>query len=142
MEMGTSDTVFDPIRRIRVRRTPEEEVRQAMVYYLTHRLGYPAELMANEASITVGKVRRRCDTVVFSPADRTPLLILEYKAPGVAIDESTMQQALEYNSALGAKAVVLTNGKALSVLRLPSPGQPARYLPAIPSFEALADASF
>ena len=136
------ETVYDPIRKARVKRTPEEEVRQSVVYYLTTQLGYPPELLANEASITVGKVRRRCDTVVFDPRSRTPLMILEYKAPAVSLTEETLKQALEYNSVLGAKVIVLTNGRVISVCRLPSEGRAAEYLQALPPFKELSSESF
>lgn len=130
------ETVFDPIRRVRVKLTPEERVRQSVVFYLTEHLGYPPELIANEASITVGKVPRRCDTVVFAPQSRSPLMVLEYKAPEVPITQKTVEQALEYNSVLSARVIVVTNGLTMSVLRTPAPGS-AEYLDAVPPFDRL-----
>ncbi|WP_288171950.1 type I restriction enzyme HsdR N-terminal domain-containing protein, partial [Porphyromonas sp. CAG:1061] len=59
--------IYDPIRKKEVPLTPEERVRQAVVHLLTHQLDYPPTLIANEYTITVGKLSRRCDTVVFTP---------------------------------------------------------------------------
>lgn len=130
------ETVFDPIRKLRVALTPEERVRQSVVYYLTSQLRYPPELLANEATITVGKVLRRCDTAVFHPETRMPLMVLEYKAPTVPITDITLRQILEYNSVLGAKVLVVTNGKTMSVLRVTESGE-AGYLDEIPPFDQL-----
>ncbi|MCI6279264.1 MAG: type I restriction enzyme HsdR N-terminal domain-containing protein [Porphyromonas sp.] len=130
------ETVFDPIRRVRVKLTPEERVRQSVVFHLTHALGYPPELISNECAITVGKTLRRCDTVVFAPRDRTPLMILEYKAPEVPVSAKTVAQALEYNSVLSARVIVVTNGRTMSVLRCHEGGG-TQYLDAIPQYESL-----
>ena len=45
--------VFDPIRKIFCALTPEEEVRQKMLYYLVEVKKYPAGLIAVEFSIKV-----------------------------------------------------------------------------------------
>ena len=137
-----AETVFDPIRGTRVKLTPEERVRQSVVHHLTSALGYPPELLANEAVITVGKVRRRCDTVVFDRRDRTPLMVLEYKAPEVALSEKVLTQALEYNAVLGAKVVAITNGREMHLLRCAAPGRPAAFLDAFPTYDRLASTEF
>ena len=142
METEAFETVFDPIRGLRVKLTPEERVRQGYVDHLIHALGYPADLIANEAAIRVGKTLRRCDTVVFSPKDRTPLMILEYKAPEVPVTEKTLRQALEYNSVLGAKAIVVTNGRVMSVLKVTAIGSDPAPLEALPTFEELSSDDF
>ena len=136
------ETVFDPIRGVRVKLTPEERVRQACVDHLIRALGYPADLIANEAAIRVGKTLRRCDTVVFSPKDRTPLMVLEYKAPEVPVTEKTLRQALEYNSVLGSRAIVVTNGRVMSVLKVSRDGSDPVPAEALPTFEELCSGAF
>ncbi len=131
-------TVFDPIRRQRVRLTPEERVRQAMVHALVHDYGYPPELMANEVTITVGKVTRRCDTVVYS-RDRTPLMILEYKAPRVDLNEKVVLQAFQYNSVLCVPVIVLANGPRILAYRIGYNGDSTTLLSDFPSYEALLE---
>ena len=136
MELA-SDSVFDPTRGVRVKLTPEERVRQAVVYYLTTELGYPLDLIANEATITVGKVSRRCDTVVFSPGERKPLMVLEYKAPSVPLSPKVLAQALEYNSVLSARVVVVTNGREMCVYLPDGKDKQPMLLSDLPRFEAL-----
>ena len=77
--------IHDFLRRRFVTLTPEEWVRQHFTHYLVEHLGYPAGLMANEVKVSVGGVARRCDTVVYAKAGGFPLMIIEYKAPEVAI---------------------------------------------------------
>lgn len=52
---------------------------------------------------------QRADVVVVDAAAR-PLLLAECKAPHIRIDGRTLAQAVRYNSVLGARYVVLTNG--------------------------------
>ena len=42
--------------------------------------------------------------------DGRPCLLAECKAPEIRIDERTLAQAVRYNSVLGARFVILTNG--------------------------------
>ena len=39
-----------------------------------------------------------------------PLMLVECKAAGIGIDRQVLAQAVRYNSVLGARYVVLTNG--------------------------------
>lgn len=101
--------VFDPQRRRWVALTPEEWVRQHFVAMLITTKGYFAGSIANEVSITLNETARRCDTVVY---DRTksPLMIVEYKAPSVEITQEVFDQIVRYNMALHARYLVVSNG--------------------------------
>ena len=101
--------VFDPLRCKWVIITPEEQVRQTFVNYLMTHLGYPSALMANEHSLTLNGTARRCDTVVFS-RNLKPLMIIEYKRPTVAITAKVFDQIARYNSVLGARRLIVSNG--------------------------------
>ena len=59
--------VFDPLRRRWVALTPEEEVRQKMLYLLVEHLQVPAGLVAVEYSLKVNGLDKRADAVVFGP---------------------------------------------------------------------------
>ncbi len=89
--------------------TPEEYVRQHFVAYLRKELGYPASIMANEIAIELNGTRKRCDTVIFD-RDAAPYMIVEYKAPGVAITQTVFDQIVRYNLKLHAKYLVVSNG--------------------------------
>ena len=57
--------VFDPLRKRFVLLTPEEEVRQKMLYLLVEHLKVPAGLVAVEYSLKVNGLDKRADAVVF-----------------------------------------------------------------------------
>ena len=101
--------VFDSLRQKYVVLTPEEYVRQHFVGWMTSALRYPRTLMANEVGIELNGMRRRCDTVVFNQ-DSTPLIIVEYKAPGVEVTQDVFDQIVRYNMVLRAKYLVVSNG--------------------------------
>ena len=102
--------IYDPQRRIFVTLTAEEWVRQHFVQYLINNLGYPAAVIGNEVGLAVGGVQRRSDTVVYSPTDGHPLLIIEYKAAHVSITQDVFMQIQSYNSVLRADYLVVSNG--------------------------------
>ena len=91
--------VYDELRRKFVRLTPEEWVRQHFVHYLIDVLGYPQPLMQNEVALRLGETSKRCDTLLYDKALR-PQMILEYKAPHVALTETVLQQIVRYNYVL------------------------------------------
>ena len=101
--------VFDPLRRRFVALTPEEEVRQKVLYLLVEHLKVPAGLLAVEYSVKVNGMDKRADAVVFGN-EGLPLMIVECKAPTVELTQAVLEQALRYHSALHPKYLLLTNG--------------------------------
>ena len=89
--------------------TPEEEVRQKVLYLLVEHLGVPPGLLAVEYSIKVNGLDKRCDAVVFG-REGQPLMIVECKAATVKITEKTLDQAVRYYSALRPQYLMLYNG--------------------------------
>lgn len=110
IKISDQDTqVFDIIRNKWVVLTPEEFVRQRFVDWLINVKKYSQYRIANEIGLIVNKRSRRCDTVVFTD-DKTPFVIIEYKAPQINITQKVFDQIVRYNSALRAKYLVVTNG--------------------------------
>ena len=101
--------VFDPLRRRFVALTPEEEVRQKVLFLLVEHLKVPAGLLAVEYSVKVNGMDKRADAVVFG-AEGQPLMIVECKAASVTLTEAVLDQAVRYHSALKPKYLLLTNG--------------------------------
>lgn len=125
--------VLDPVRRRWVALTPEEDVRQQLLTDLMA-AGYPAGLLAVEKA--VGGVRGwRADVVAYG-RDGRAVLLAECKAPGVALDQATLDQLARYNAALGARVLVLDNGAARHICRLDA-GRWA-FLDALPPFDGAA----
>ena len=69
-----------------------------------------------EAQIDVGQLRKRYDIVIYDK-DRKPFILVECKAPNVAINDNTVLQATTYNVTLNAKYILLTNGVTTILLR-------------------------
>ena len=100
--------VYDPLRRRQVVLTPEEEVRQRVLYLLVERLKVPAGLLAVEYSVKVNGLDKRADAVVFG-TEGSPLMIVECKAPTVTLSGAVLEQAVRYHSALKPKYLLLSN---------------------------------
>lgn len=101
--------VFDNLRKDYFVLTEEEFVRQAFVTWMIGYLGYPPSLMANEIGIKLHDTLKRCDTVVFNSMGE-PIMIIEYKAPEVVIDQDVFNQIVRYNMVLKAEYLVVSNG--------------------------------
>lgn len=101
--------VFDPLRGRYVALTPEEYVRQHFVGWMRSDLHYPSSLLSNETTIELNGTRRRCDTVVFDKEGK-PVMIVEYKAPTVAVTQDVFDQIYRYNLVLHARYLVVSNG--------------------------------
>lgn len=129
-------SVLDPLRRKFVALTPEEWVRQHFVNFLLTKKGYPVALLANEVQISLNKQSRRCDTVVY---DRTltPLMIVEYKAPEVAITQSVFDQIVRYNIVLRVKYLMVSNGLSHYGCIMDYENNTFSYLPDIPDYKEL-----
>lgn len=134
---GGRPLVYDDQRRRYVTLTAEEWVRQHFVQYLVRQLGYPAALIGNEVSLEISGVRRRCDTVVYSPLDGHPMMIIEYKAPGVGISQEVFAQIQSYNSVLHADFLVVSNGMRHFCCQNDYEQMQARFLQEIPTWETL-----
>lgn len=132
--------VFDPLRRRFVALTPEEEVRQKVLYLLVEQLHVPAGLVAVEYSVKVNGLDKRADAVVFGTEGR-PLMIVECKAPSVALTQSVLEQALRYHSALQPKFLLLSNGTTTYCLKVGEGTiQAMDYLPDFAEMTAVASA--
>ncbi|MBQ6162694.1 MAG: type I restriction enzyme HsdR N-terminal domain-containing protein [Prevotella sp.] len=128
--------VFDILRRRYVALTPEEWVRQHFVNYLINHLGYPAPLLANEVQLTVGDKHLRADTVLFS-RDMRPRMIVEYKAPSVAITPDVFNQIAVYNTLLHVDYLVVSNGIEHYCRRIDYTTGQALPLDHIPTYDTL-----
>lgn len=127
--------VFDPLRRRFVALTPEEEVRQKVMYFLVEHLKVPAGLLAVEYSVKVNGMDKRADAVVFG-AEGQPLMIVECKAASVTLTEAVLDQAVRYHSALNPKYLLLTNGATTYCFK--AEGQALSPLDHLPDYNEMA----
>ncbi len=127
--------IFDPIRRKYVALGPEELVRQNMTRYLTECKHYPLSRLANEVSITINGMNKRCDTLVYS-ASLSPLLIIEYKAPSIILSQEVFDQILTYNSVLQVPFLLVSNGLQHIFCQI-LPNNEVRFFPDIVPYNEL-----
>ena len=129
--------VFDFLRRRYVRLTPEEWVRQQFTHFLVDHRGYPPQLLANEVSIWLNGVRRRCDTVLYDRNGGRPRVVMEYKAPHVALTQDVFTQICSYNSLLRADYLFVSNGLLHVCCRMDYAASSYAFLPDVPRFDEL-----
>lgn len=125
--------VFDSLRRKFVAFTPEEYVRQHFVAYLADTLHYPRGLMANEVPLKLNGLSRRCDTLVSDKLGH-PFMIVEYKAPSVAVTQEVFDQIARYNMVAGAPYLVVSNGLNHYCCKTDNQSGSYHFLPRIPDW--------
>jgi hypothetical protein len=106
---GDKTLVFDELRKKYVILTPEEWVRQHFIRFLIDHKKYPGGLISVEKVLKVNGINFRTDTVVYDKNGR-PKMLIEFKAPGVEVDDSTLFQIAKYNKKLDVPYLMLSNG--------------------------------
>jgi hypothetical protein len=101
--------IKDIVRKKWVVFTPEEWVRQNMIWYLHQSKKISLQQIAVEKKIRVGERDKRFDIVVYD-GDIFPFMLIECKNQTEPISENALTQLLNYQSVLQAKFIVLTNG--------------------------------
>jgi len=125
--------VFDPIRKKWLVLTPEEHVRQYILYYLVVHLNYPAAMIAVEKQIILGNRKKRFDLVIYN-REHKPWMLIECKEPGVPITEATLQQLLSYHNVMQCRYWLLTNGAQLFCADAKNVAQ-VKWLSSLPAYE-------
>jgi len=145
--------LFDVIRKKWVADTPEERVRQELLRHLTCHLGYPSgqisiERRALKSSSHRSSIRRilrpslfgnpmgRYDALLRTP-DGRPLLLIECKAPGIALNQAVFDQAAVYNVQLNVPFLLLCNGPDVLMAQLDHTNGRYVFAPEIPHYSSL-----
>ena len=103
------ELIFDSSRKIWIRLTPEEWVRQNFLQYLQQIMNYPGSLIAVEKELILGELTKRFDILVYD-RNHLPWMMVECKSMGVQLDESVLLQILRYHIAIPVPYIVITNG--------------------------------
>lgn len=130
-------TIFDRCRCKYVSLTPEEWVRQNFVEYLITEKSFPKSLIANEVMVEIANMHKRCDTVVYNNMGK-PCVLIEYKAPTVAITQKTFDQIATYNFKFGVDYLIVTNGLTHFFCKIDQTSHSYSFYGEIPPFEALS----
>lgn len=100
--------IYDPIRKTYLLLTPEEWVRQHWVHYYLTVKSYAVSALVTEKKIVLNGLTKRIDLLVTEKAQAK--ILIECKAPQIRLTQKTFEQTARYNSIIGAREIVLTNG--------------------------------
>ena len=116
--------------------TPEEWVRQHFVHWLVEQKGYPKGLLGNEVALKCGDKTLRCDSILYNK-EAKPQMIIEYKAPTVAVTQRVFNQITAYNLLLHVDYLVVSNGVQHYCCQMDYEHQSYVFLNDIPSYSEL-----
>ena len=125
--------IFDIIRKKYVVLTPEEWVRQHVVLFLIEEKKYPISLIAVEKQLKINSLLKRTDIVVFNTKG-TPEILIECKAPSVAISQATFDQIARYNLTAQSNYLMVTNGLNHYFCQIDKENETYVFLKEIPNY--------
>ncbi len=127
-------SIFDEIRKKFVVLTPEEWVRQHVVKFLTEDKHFPKSHINVEKILKLNETVKRYDVVVFN-RDGSIFLVVECKAPSIAISQATFDQIARYNLSLNAQYLMVTNGLNHYYCQLDYENEKYHFLSELPDFQ-------
>lgn len=143
--LSPRDSLRCRLRRRHVAATPEELIRQRLLYLMVEEKGYPPSLLAVEVSLyhLLGGDKkklpfRRIDIVCYTPAadgGLKPLLLVECKA--LIVSEGTLRQAASYNYYLAAPFLTLASGTTLYTGSYDASLHRYHFSPGLPNYSIL-----
>ena len=113
--------------------TPEEEVRQKLVFYLINEKKIPIGLIAIERALKINGMLKRFDILVYNSSGN-PELAIECKAPSIKLTQSTLQQLAVYNLHLKAEFLMVSNGLEHLISQVNFETREIRFLEELPDF--------
>ena len=128
--------IFDDLRKKYVALTPEEWVRQNFIKFLIENKNFPKSLIAIEKGLVVNRQNKRFDAVAYNNLSQ-PVMVMEFKAPGVKITQKVFEQIANYNQMLKVKYLAVSNGIKHYCCRIEFNNNKIEFLQNIPSFDEL-----
>ena len=113
-----------------------EWVRQHFIHYLLQFKKYPPGLVAVEMLVKVNGLKQRADIVAHNRQGK-PVVVVECKAPSVAITKQVFDQAARYNMQLDVRYLIVTNGLQHFCARLTGVNGSYQLEKEIPDFSSL-----
>ncbi len=108
--VGIHDKVFDPIRKKLIILTPEEYVRQLILWFLIEQKDCSKTRILVEKQITLGSLKKRFDIVVLDKKQE-PYILIECKSYRNKLNQATFEQVARYNLQLQAPYLMISNGQ-------------------------------
>ena len=128
--INNKEYIFDQVRKKYVINQPEEWVRQNIIVFLNTKKGYPISLMSIEKKISK-KSKKRHDIICYNQKNE-PLLLVECKSQKVNLNESTVNQSINYQKQIKAKCIIISNGNTHYCFKIKN--SEIIFLKSIPSY--------
>lgn len=100
--------IFDEVRKKWLILTPEEWVRQHTIRFIKNKKKISDSAFVIEKKIELNRQVKRLDILLLKKAN--PWLLVECKAPEIALTQETFEQAARYNIQVKSPYILLTNG--------------------------------
>jgi len=126
--------IFDEIRKKYIELTAEEWVRQNCVKFLINEKKYKSQLIAIEKKIILNNLTKRFDIIAYDN-NGDPNLLVECKAPNIAIKQETFDQILSYNRVINSKYLMITNGIIHYYCKIDNIDNKINFLKDIPNYK-------
>jgi len=126
--------IFDEIRKKYIELTAEEWVRQNCIKYLVNEKKYKSQLIAVEKKIILNNLTKRFDVIAYD-SNGDPNLLVECKAPNIAIKQETFDQILSYNRVINSKYLMITNGIIHYYCKIDNIDNKINFLKDIPNYK-------
>jgi hypothetical protein len=126
--------IFDEIRKKYIELTAEEWVRQNCIKFLINEKKYKSQLIAVEKKIILNNLTKRFDIIAYNN-NGDPNLLVECKAPNIAIRQETFDQILSYNRVINSKYLMITNGIIHYYCKIDNIDNKINFLKDIPNYK-------
>ena len=126
--------IFDEIRKKYIELTAEEWVRQNCIKFLINEKKYKSQLIAVEKKIILNNLTKRFDIIAYDN-NGDPNLLVECKAPNIAIRQETFDQILSYNKVINSKYLMITNGIIHYYCKIDNIDNKINFLKDIPNYK-------
>ena len=100
--------IFDSIRKKWFVLTSEEWVRQNLIRFLIDSEGFPESQFKIETGVKINENQKRSDILIYK--DGIPTVLVECKALKIKLDQSVLDQALNYNQKYNCNYILISNG--------------------------------
>ena len=100
--------IFDSIRKQWLVLTSEEWVRQNLIRFLVYSEGFPESQFKIETGVKINGNQKRSDILIYK--DGIPAVLIECKALKIKLDQSVLDQALNYNQKYSCNYILISNG--------------------------------
>lgn len=128
--------VLDEIRKTWLVLTPEEWVRQHILFFLQSELKIPKGLIKIEAGLKLNSLQKRADIICYNHKGN-PIILVECKSPNVPIQQNVFDQISRYNMVLNVPYLMVSNGLEHHYFIVDTLQQSYTFIPQLPKFQEI-----